>query len=262
MLKGDVHMKYFDYSFLKHGMLPAGLVSVVGAQGDGVECYTYNSGNVTPDSDLARIDSLIEYNIVPRYAVRPDQCDAQTKETAASDGKRYFKNDPYIHDDSANCRFVLGKYNDNPMFCFGINPSKATDISSDTTIAKVLGIAQRNGYDGYIMLNIYPLRSTELNALPDDYEESFHERNKQAIAETLPDGAVCVAAWGVAIITKPYFISLLRKIGEITKAKGIKWQCLGRTKDGHPRHPSRLPYDKAVCEDFDLDGYLLRIKGV
>jgi Fic family protein len=29
--KGDVQMRYFDYSFLEHGMLPAGLVSVVGA---------------------------------------------------------------------------------------------------------------------------------------------------------------------------------------------------------------------------------------
>jgi Fic family protein len=29
--KGDVQMRYFDYSFLKHGLLPAGLVSVVGA---------------------------------------------------------------------------------------------------------------------------------------------------------------------------------------------------------------------------------------
>jgi Fic family protein len=31
ILKGDVHMRYFDYSFLEHGMLPAGLVSAVGA---------------------------------------------------------------------------------------------------------------------------------------------------------------------------------------------------------------------------------------
>jgi Fic family protein len=31
ILKGDVQMRYFDYSFLEHGLLPAGLVSVVGA---------------------------------------------------------------------------------------------------------------------------------------------------------------------------------------------------------------------------------------
>jgi hypothetical protein len=29
--KGDVQMRYFDYSFLEHGMLPAGLVNAVGA---------------------------------------------------------------------------------------------------------------------------------------------------------------------------------------------------------------------------------------
>jgi Fic family protein len=31
IIKGDMHMKYFDYSFLEHGMLPAGFVSVVGS---------------------------------------------------------------------------------------------------------------------------------------------------------------------------------------------------------------------------------------
>jgi Fic family protein len=31
IIKGDVQMRFFDYSFLEHGLLPAGLVSVVGA---------------------------------------------------------------------------------------------------------------------------------------------------------------------------------------------------------------------------------------
>lgn len=235
-----------------------------GAQGNGVECYyedTYPDGGVTPESELARIDKLIMDGIAPRIAVRPERRDARPAKQPPPNRKRHFKNEPYVHDDTVCCRFVLGKYDENPMYCFGINPSKATDEVSDTTIAKVLGIAQRNGYDGYVMLNIYPLRSKEVRTLPDDYEEVFHKRNKQAIADILPDGCVCVSAWGSSIIEKPYFICLLREIGEITKAKGIKWQCLGRTKDGHPWHPSRLPYGKAVCEDFDLDGYLLNITG-
>jgi Fic family protein len=31
IIKGDMQMRYFDYSFLEHGLLPAGLVSAVGA---------------------------------------------------------------------------------------------------------------------------------------------------------------------------------------------------------------------------------------
>lgn len=235
-----------------------------GAQGNGVECYyedVYWDGAVSPESELARIDSLIRNGIITRIAVRPDGRSAYPNRKTFANGKMSFKIVTYENDDTVCCRFVLGKYNENPMYCFGINPSKATTEISDTTISKVLSIAERHNYDGYVMLNIYPLRSTKLDALPDDYDNKLHERNKQAIMNTVPDNGICVAVWGTAITAKPYFIRLLTEINQITKAKGIKWQCLGRTKEGHPYHPSRLPYNKAVCEDFDLDEYITKVTG-
>tara|TARA_R110000787_G_scaffold42161_3_gene103679 strand:+ start:2785 stop:3021 length:237 start_codon:yes stop_codon:yes gene_type:complete len=67
-------------------------------------------------------------------------------------------------DDSA--RFILGKNGARKLFVVGLNPSTANKEKSDTTVAKVETVARNNGFDGFVMANLYPLRSTDPNELP------------------------------------------------------------------------------------------------
>ena len=69
-------------------------------------------------------------------------------------------------------RYILGKDGDKKLFVIGLNPSTANKEKSDTTVAKVEKVAIDNGFDGFVMANLYPYRSTDPDGLPDDKDEN------------------------------------------------------------------------------------------
>ena len=63
-------------------------------------------------------------------------------------------------------RYILGTRGENPLICIGINPSTARPGALDPTLKSVERIALRNGFDSFIMFNVYAQRATS----PDDME--------------------------------------------------------------------------------------------
>ena len=51
---------------------------------------------------------------------------------------------------------MLGGVGDNPLVCFGINPSIAMPNSFDPTVRRVTGLAAAFGFDSWTILNVYP----------------------------------------------------------------------------------------------------------
>lgn len=70
-----------------------------------------------------------------------------------------FEIDIYINNEDNSARFVLGYKKENPLIVMGVNPSTANDDTPDPTIRRVLGYMRRNGFGGFIMLNVYPQRT-------------------------------------------------------------------------------------------------------
>jgi hypothetical protein len=142
-------------------------------------------------------------------------------------------------------RFSLGKNGSRKLLTIGLNPSTATKEKSDPTVAKVEGVAQRNGFDGFVMLNLYPVRSTDYNALPTGVNaEAFSENltRIEAIVASEPNPVVW-AAWGESILARNYFVAATKELLERLEKYGTSWQHFGSlTNSGHPRHPSRLQY--------------------
>ena len=139
----------------------------------------------------------------------------------------------------------LGKSGHRKLFTVGLNPSTATKEKSDTTVAKVEQVAVRNGFDGFVMLNLYPVRATHFRDLPS-------QANPKAFAENLAhiEAAVAIesrpvfwAAWGENIVARDFFADAARELFVRLERYGIAWQHFGSlTVSGHPRHPSRLRY--------------------
>jgi len=119
-------------------------------------------------------------------------------------------------------RFTLGKSGSRKLLTVGLNPSTATKEKSDTTVAKVEGVAQRNGFDGFVMLNLYPVRSTDFNALPFDVDaEAFSENLSciEALVAADPTSVVW-AAWGENIHARSYFVAAARvNVCPVTKVR-------------------------------------------
>lgn len=87
--------------------------------------------------------------------------------------------------DGDNIRFVLLKSGERMLYVFGVNPSTATESRPDPTMRKIIGFAIRNGFEGFAMMNLYPLRSTNPYDLPKEIDEELHQRNLAAIKEFL-----------------------------------------------------------------------------
>ena len=156
-----------------------------------------------------------------------------------------YKINTYINNEGNSCRFVLGLDNSNPLIVLGVNPSTADDTKPDATIRRVIGYAQRNGFDGFLMINLYPVRSTNPHELPQDMNTDIHQQNIEHIIKVFsqhPQGTI-LAAYGNTIGERSYLKKCLYDIIKESLHFNLKWMQIGElTKSGNPRHPSRGPY--------------------
>ena len=162
----------------------------------------------------------------------------------------------YEFDDK--CRYVLGNPQNNPLIVFGINPSIANDKNKDHTISKVMGFAEGNNFDSFIMLNIYPQISTDVKNLHLEFNPNIHLKNLEHIKKifTRFSNSTILASWSNNISSRKYLKSCLEQIFIISKNYDFKWLHLGNlTKEGHPRHPSRTSYSVKL-NNFDIEKYL------
>ena len=159
-------------------------------------------------------------------------------------------------------RYVLKKAGKNPLFVIGLNTSTADENEPDPTIRNAMKIAASNGYDGFVMFNLYPLRATEPKDLPMTDEQGLVEKNVAAIQQELGGVAkpVILAAWGTLIEKREYLCECLRKIVRLPAAREAVWKHVGElTKDGHSRHPLYVKSDSELS-NFDMEKYIETLK--
>jgi hypothetical protein len=165
----------------------------------------------------------------------------------------------WIYERSADnsARFVLGTVGENPLVCVGVNPSTAAPGEPDLTVSKLMGFASRNGFDSWVMLNLYPQRSTDPKGMDLEYSPELQAKNERHIADLIGGRPLTLlAAWGELIKIRPYLPRMLEGIVSVADASACGWVVIGDLlKSGHPRHPSRAAYSWPL-QSFDVEGYL------
>ena len=158
-------------------------------------------------------------------------------------------------------RYILGTRGKNPLICIGINPSTAQPGDLDNTLKSVERIALGNGFDSFIMFNVYAQRATDPDAMEKVCNMQLHKENLEAFRYVLsisPKPAVW-AAWGTIIEKREYLPRCLEDMLAVGKEYGAAWYCAGAiSKKGHPHHPLYLRKDEKL-KAFDADGYLRRM---
>lgn len=167
----------------------------------------------------------------------------------------------YIPCKYSEYRYVLGTKGKNPLICIGINPSTAEPNNLDNTLKSVDRLAKFNGYDSFLMFNVYPQRATNPNDMADVLSETLHNENMQAFEYVLSlyEGHTpsIWAAWGTIIEMRPYLKECVKSMIEIGERHNAKWYTLGaRSKKGHPHHPLYLKKDTTAEEFSDIKDYL------
>lgn len=132
-----------------------------------------------------------------------------------------------------------------------LNPSTADAKIDDPTIKRCMAFGRRWGYDAIEVVNLFAFRATN----PKDLTRAGHHpldmigpENDSYIREAYKRASRTVAAWGAHPIALPRS----RNVFELFDAQPSIY-CLGRTKDGSPRHPLYVHGDQPLLS-FKLKG--------
>ena len=159
-------------------------------------------------------------------------------------------------------RYILGTRGKNPLICIGINPSTAKPDDLDNTLKSVERIAHGNGFDSFIMFNVYAQRATDPDAMEKTCNMALHRENLEAFRYVLSisEEPIVWAAWGTIIEKRKYLPNCVRDMVALGQELGAKWVCAGKcSKKGHPHHPLYLRKDELIRE-FDVESYLASLE--
>jgi hypothetical protein len=146
--------------------------------------------------------------------------------------------------DDGRYRYTLGRRWDEggrAVTFVMLNPSTADAGTDDPTIRRCIGFARQWGYGALTVLNLFAYRATDPAELAVAGVLAVGWRNDNFLRGHARIGRPMVAAWGAHRMARD-------RAAEVTRTLGIRWQCLGTTKDGSPRHPLYVRADAALRE--------------
>ena len=166
----------------------------------------------------------------------------------------------YVPNTYQEYRYLLGTRGARPLICIGVNPSTAAPGDLDNTLKSVDRVARFNGYDSFIMFNVYAQRATRPEDMERTCNAALHAENMRAFDYALSldrAGSPAVwAAWGAVIEKRDYLPQCVRDMIAVGERRNARWFSAGkRTKAGHPHHPLYLRKDSPL-DPFDAAAYL------
>ncbi|MDP2061877.1 MAG: DUF1643 domain-containing protein [Phaeovulum sp.] len=124
-----------------------------------------------------------------------------------------------------------------------LNPSTATEAQNDPTVERCERRARVLGYGGFRVANIFAFRATDPRAMRAE-ADPIGPGNDAAIAESLGWAAgaddLILCAWGA----HGAHLGRGAAVGAMLGASGRRLFHLGLTRDGAPRHPLYIGYDR------------------
>lgn len=123
-----------------------------------------------------------------------------------------------------------------------LNPSKADAMIDDPTIRKCVGFAERMGFGGITVVNLFAYRATD----PADLARAgfpVGPRNNDTITKALWAHRDVVLAWGAHARKHRELTGYVTTMASLS---GARVHVLRRLADGVPEHPLMLPYALAT----------------
>jgi hypothetical protein len=112
----------------------------------------------------------------------------------------------------------------------GLNPSTADEVQNDPTVSRCIKYAEKWGFGGMIMSNIFAYRATD----PGDMKaaaDPVGSENDQWLLKLTDEASLIVAAWG----NHAEHMDRGRAVMKLLENK--KLHCLAINQTGHPKHP-------------------------
>lgn len=125
-------------------------------------------------------------------------------------------------------------------------------------------IAMGNGFDSFIMFNVYAQRATDPNQMNKEINPMLHIENMRAfqwILENSGKKPIIWAAWGTNIERRKYLKECLGEMLNISNRYNAVWCKVGKCSvKGHPHYPLYVKKDSRI-EAFGVKTYLTSLWG-
>ena len=127
------------------------------------------------------------------------------------------------------------------VFCL-LNPSTADEKDDDPTIRKCIGFAKKNGFGGIIIINLFGIRSPNPKNIKIHSDPFGPDLSRNWIRAT-HQSYHFVFGWGNMGLFKNAQMNM-HKFFFFGQSPLYKIYCLGKNKNGTPKHPLYVPYTK------------------
>ena len=164
----------------------------------------------------------------------------------------------YLNNSDDTVRYVLGEKTKNMIACIGINPSTAKPNELDNTLKSVKRISAFNGFDGWIMYNVYPQRATDPNYLDNEIDHDLRLTNIGVLIKSIKHLGINTIwiAYGDLIESREYLPFCMLSLYTSLSHLNLNWKIIGEpTKKGHPRHPLYKSTESKFI-DFEMEKYV------
>lgn len=120
-----------------------------------------------------------------------------------------------------------------------LNPSTATELQNDPTVERCERRARALGFGAFRVCNIFGFRATDPKVMR-AAADPVGPGNDEAIAGSAPWADRIVCAWG----SHGAHLDRGRAVERLLRGTGRPLHHLGLTRDGQPRHPLYIGYDR------------------
>lgn len=134
--------------------------------------------------------------------------------------------------DGASCVFIM------------LNPSTADADLDDPTIRRCIGFAKRENCDAIEVVNLFAFRSSDPKELEKAHDPVGPLNNQYIHTAVQNARGPIIAAWGAC----PYVRGRDKGTIDVVRFERGHIHCLGKTKNGSPRHPLYVPGDQPLIE--------------
>ena len=129
------------------------------------------------------------------------------------------------------------------------NPATVREDSDLTagsrTRSRLINFARDGRYRSLTEVNLFAYRARNkeelLKAVQDQGVSPVGPENDRIISEAVQDANMIVVGWGV-VTDNSRFAKRVQEVGELLKESEKQPYCLGKNRDGSPKHPARGRY--------------------
>jgi len=140
-------------------------------------------------------------------------------------------------------RWIGDTFPDPHWLLIGMNPSTATADYNDPTITREWGFTVREGYRGFVKVNIGDYRATRPQDLTSDGVVACSPDNLPVILDEAKSADRVVMCFGK--VNRALKDAAEKTVAALT-ARGVDLWCFGLNSDGSPKHPLYLRADTPI----------------